>query len=73
MQNKYPDLYSLLESDGEARQYFDAPPITCRNAFEIVPVVSIHLKVFVMQRTSIPAAMIKFSKAVSHETVFCNI
>ena len=26
MQNKYPDLYSLLESDGEARQYFDALP-----------------------------------------------
>ena len=26
MQNKYPDLYSLLESDGEARQYFDTLP-----------------------------------------------
>ena len=26
MQNKYPDLYSLLESDGDARQYFDALP-----------------------------------------------
>lgn len=26
MQSKYPDLYSLLESDGEARQYFDTLP-----------------------------------------------
>ena len=35
MQNKYPDLYSLLESDGEARQYFDTlPEYVCRSACE---------------------------------------
>ena len=59
MQNKYPDLYSLLESDGEARQYFDTLPE--------------YLKASATQWTSIRAATTELEKAISHETVFCNI